>query len=110
MAIKGKKKSRGRPRAVAAAPRPFLVPPKTPLFRRKSVQLLLIILLEGVIAAFAFGYRVSRDNAEMRAAVEGFGTRVDTYLQGQGVAQPIPGSVLVLPQMAQSIAALRSGE
>ncbi len=110
MAIKGKKKSRGRTRVVATAPRPFLVPPKTPLFRRKSIQLVLILLLEGIIAAVAIGYRIYRDDAVHTAAVQEFGTGVDTFLQGNGVGQPIPGAVLVLPQMAESIAQLRNGK
>jgi hypothetical protein len=109
MAIKGKKKSRSRPRVVATAPRPFLVPPKTPLFRRKSVQLVLILLLEGIIAGIAIGYRIYRDDAVHTAAVQEFGSGVDTFLQGTGVGQPIPGAVLVLPQMAESIAQLRDG-
>jgi hypothetical protein len=109
MAIKGKKKSRGRPRVVATAPRPFLVRPKTPLFRRKSTQFVLILMLLAIIAALALGYRVTRDAATHKEAVDEFGTTVDTYLQGQGIAQPIPGAVLVLPQMSQTIAELREG-
>jgi hypothetical protein len=110
MAIKGKKKSRGRPRVVATAPRPFLVRPKTPLLRRKSMQLVLILLLEGIIAAFAIGYRISRDDAAHTSAVQEFGGGVDSFLQGNGVGQPIPGAVLVLPEMAQSVAQLREGQ
>jgi hypothetical protein len=110
MAIKGKRKSRGRPRVVATAPRPFLVPPKTPLFRRKSIQFVLILLLEGIIAAVAIGYRINRDDAAHTAAVQEFGSGVDTFLQGNGVGQPIPGAVLVLPQVAESIAQLRDGK
>ena len=110
MAIKGKKKSRGRPRVVATAPRPFLVRPKTPLLRRKSTQLVLILLLEGIIAAFAIGYRISRDNTAHTSAVQEFGGGVDTFLQGNGVGQPIPGAVLVLPELAQAVAQLREGQ
>jgi hypothetical protein len=110
MAIKGKKRARSRPRTVAAAPRPFLVPPKTPLFRRKGFQLVLILLLLGIVSAFAFGYRISRDTAAHTEAVEEFGGQVDTYLQGRGVGQPIPGAVLILPQMGQALAELSQGQ
>lgn len=107
MTIKGKKRSRSRPRAVAAAPRPFLVPPKTPLFRRKGVQLLLIVLLLGAISALAFAYRVSRDAAAHTEAVEEFGNQVDAHLESEAVGQRIPGAVLILPQLGQTVAELR---
>ena len=110
MAIKGKKKTRGRPRVVATAPRPFLVPPKTPLLRRKGTQFVLILLLEGIIAAVAIGYRISREGAAHTKAVQEFGSGVDTFLQGNGVGQPIPGAVLVLPQMAETVGQLRTGK
>lgn len=109
MAIKGKKKSRSRPRVVAAAPRPFLVPPKTPLFRRKGVQALLIVLLLGAISALAFAYRVSRDAAAHTEAVEEFGNQVDAFLESEAVGQRIPGAMLILPQLGQTLAEFREG-
>jgi hypothetical protein len=109
MAIKGKKGSRRRPRAVATAPRPYLVPPKTPLFRRKSTQFILLLLLFGVIAVAATAYRISRDNREHLEAVEQFEGQVEGPLLG-GVAQPVGGRMLVLPEMGQAIGQLLDGQ
>jgi hypothetical protein len=110
MAIKGKKKTRGRPRVVASAPRPFLVPPKTPLMRRKSTQVVLLLILFGIIAGAAFGYRGVREDRELRAAVEDFSGRVETHLIANQVGQPVGGNVLVLPEMGQAIGQLLGGQ
>jgi hypothetical protein len=110
MAIKGKKKTRGRPRVVASAPRPFLVPPKTPLMRRPSTQVVLLLILFGVLALAAFGYRGVREDREHRAAVEDFSGRVETQLIGNQVGQPVAGNILVLPEMGQAIGQLLGGE
>jgi hypothetical protein len=110
MAIKGKKKSRGRPRVVATAPRPYLVPPKTPLFRRKGTQFVLLLILFGVIAGVATAYRISRDNREHLEAVEDFGGQVEGPLLEGGVGQPVSGRMLVLPEMGQAIGQLMGGK
>ena len=110
MAIKGKRKTRGRPRVVASAPRPFLVPPKTPLLRRKSTQVVLLLILFGIIALVAFAYRGVREDREHRAAVEEFTGQVETRLIGNQVAQPAAGTVLVLPEMGQALGQLLGGE
>jgi hypothetical protein len=109
MAIKGKKKSRGRPRVVATAPRPYLVPPRTPLFQRKTTQFVLLLLLFGAIAGVATAYRISRDNREHLQAVEDFGGQVERPLL-EGVAQPLSGRMLVLPEMGQAIGQLLGGK
>jgi hypothetical protein len=109
MAIKGKKKSRGRPRAVATAPRPYLVPPKTPLFRRKGTQFVLLLLLFGLITGVALAYRTYRDNRVHLEAVEDFGGQVERPLL-EGVARPLSGRMLVLPEMGQAIGQLLGGQ
>jgi hypothetical protein len=106
MAIKGKKRSRGRPRVVATAPRPYLVPAKTPLMRRKSTQFVLLLLLFGAIAGVATAYRISRDNREHLEAVQAFENQVERPIISGDVGQPTSGRMLILPEMGQAIGQL----
>lgn len=110
MAIKGKKRSRGRPRAVATAPKPYLVPAKTPLMRRKSTQFVLLLLLFGLIAVAATAYRISRDNREHLQAVQEFENQVERPIIDGGVGQPTSGRMLILPEMGQAIGQLLGGQ
>ncbi|MGH2722944.1 MAG: hypothetical protein ACRDI0_01545 [Actinomycetota bacterium] len=95
---------------MAHAPRPFLVPPKTPLFRRRGVQMVLIALVWGIFALVGWGLRVSQDADRHRADVESFATRVESALAASGVASSLQGGPLILPEMANVAAALREGE
>jgi hypothetical protein len=110
MAIRGKKKTRGRPRVVATAPRPYLVPAKTPLLRRKSTQFVLLLLLFGVIAGVATAFRISRDNREHLEAVQEFENQVEQPIIAGDVGQPTSGRMLILPQMGQAIGQLLGGQ
>lgn len=110
MAIKGKKRAKGRPRAVGHAPRPFLVPPKTPVLRRPGVQLGLIAILLGIIALIGWGLSNTQRATKQQEAVERFGTQVESALASTGVVQQLPAGPLVLPEMGQVIAGLGQGE
>ncbi|HEX2031703.1 MAG TPA: hypothetical protein VHL78_09925 [Actinomycetota bacterium] len=110
MAIKGKKRARGRPRAVATAPRPFLVPPKTPPLRRRGVQIGLIVLFQGLVALVGWALNSAQDAAERRDAVERFATQVESALGATGVSTPLPGGPLILPELGQAMGQLASGE
>lgn len=110
MAIKGKKRTRGRPRAVAHAPRPFLVPPKTPLFRRRGVQIVLIAFVWGIFALLGWGLRASQDAGRHREEVTDFSTQLESAMAASGVATVTPGGPVILPEMAQIAAALKEGE
>lgn len=110
MAIKGKKRAKGRPRAVATAPRPFLVPPKTPPLRRRGVQIGLIVLVEGLIALLGWGLKTAQDSSQRREAVERFATQVESALGATGVSTPLPGGPLILPDLGQAVGELSTGD
>jgi hypothetical protein len=112
VAIKGKKRSRGRSgRAPAAAPRPFLVRPKTPLFQRRSTHIVLLLLLFGVISALAVGIRISNAAERRQNTVTAFDNEVQAIFAQTGVAQQVPpGPPTVLPEMGQVVAQLETGE
>lgn len=110
MAIKGKRKTRGRPRTVASAPRPFLVPPRTPPLRRRSVQAFLIFLVLGGIAALGAGLRAGQDSERRREEVQQFSAQVNAILQSSGITQAIGPTPLVLPQISATFAELGKRE
>lgn len=99
MAIKGKRKGRSRPRGVAAAPRPFLVPPRTPPLRRRPVQVFLIALVLGGFVALGAGLRASQNAEERRDAVEQFGAQIDAAFTTSGIVQSFGATPIVLPEM-----------
>ena len=110
MAIKGKKRAKGRPRAVATAPRPFLVPPKTPPLRRRGVQIALIVVFQGLVALVGWGLNNAQDASERREAVERFAIQVESALGATGVSTPVPGGPLILPEVGQAVGELLSGQ
>ena len=95
---------------MAHAPRPFLVPPKTPLFRRRSVQVMLLVGLWGLFALVGWGLRTSQDTARYGADVEAFGNQVSSALSSSGVASVVQGGPLILPEMGNVIVAIRQGQ
>jgi hypothetical protein len=111
LAIKGKRKSKARSgRTVAAAPRPFLVRPKTPLMRRTGTIVVLVLLAEALIFSMLV-WADGRSVAEARREqVREFGSLAEAQLYLAGVAQPSFGSPLVLPQMGQALGSLQAGE
>ena len=104
MAIKGKKRGRGRPRAVATAPRPFLVPPRTPVFRQTAVQVLLIVLVLGGIAGLGVGLRASQENAALLDDVTEFGSQVEATFASEGVVQLFGPTPIPLPELTSAVA------
>jgi hypothetical protein len=112
LAIKGKKRSKGRSgRGVATAPRPFLVPPKTPLMRRKGTQLVLILLLLGAVTAVAFGIRSGRETERLREQVASFESQLQGTLAATQVGQQLPsGPPLILPELGQALSEFQAGE
>lgn len=114
MAIKGRRRARGTRRGVAAAPRPHLVIPKKPLFRRRSVQVTVaLILLAGIAALVLVGQanqRRNRREAAEREDASSFGTFVEEALLTNGVGQPFLTSYLILPDLATAVGQLKEGQ
>ena len=111
MAIKGKRKSRARSGlAVATAPRPFLVAPKTPLLRRTGTIVVLVILAEALVFTMLVVADARSEADARREQVREFGSLAEARLYQGGAAQPSFGSPLVLPEMGQALGALQTGE
>src|SRR5919106_821081 len=73
MAIKGKRRTRHRSsRSAARAPRPFLVRPKTPLFRRTGTKVVLVVLPELGQAVAELASGEVKDPEAMTANAEGW--------------------------------------
>jgi hypothetical protein len=109
MAIKGKRKGKSRPRAVATAPRQFLVPPKTPLFRRTGTQVLLVVLFWAAVFSIVVGFGLASEADRRAAHIEQFTNLVDGALASESVSQSLGASHLILPEMGQAVSQLRQG-
>jgi hypothetical protein len=109
MAIKGKRRGRTRPRTVATAPRQFLVPPKTPLFRRTGTQVFLVVLFWAAVFAIVVGVGLASENDRKAAHIEQFTNLVNGALSSESVSQNIGVSHLILPEMGEAIPQLRQG-
>lgn len=112
MAIKGKKRSRGgRSRARVVAPRPTLVVPKQPFFRRTWVRVALVALLVLAVSGITFGVILARREAAEREAAQREVTRVGEELEAAlaPVAQFASDSVLLLPELEPTIAHIQGG-
>lgn len=107
MAIKGKRKGRGRPRGVASAPRPFLVAPRTPPLRRRPVQVFLILLVLGGFAALGAGLRASQDAEQRKQDVQEFAAQVEAAFARSGIVQQFGPNALVLPDLQAAVAELQ---
>jgi hypothetical protein len=111
LAIKGKRRTRGRSgRTVAAAPRPYLVRPKTPLFRRTGTKVVLVLLAEALIFGLLVLGDAQTDADAARQDVSEFASLVDAQLYQGGAAQQSFGGPLILPELGQTISQLRAGE
>ena len=110
MAIKGKRKPKSRGRAVAAPPRPFLVPPKTPLFRRTGTKVVTVILVEAIFFAVILLAGAQSEEDRQRQEIDQFTSLVESALYSSGAAQPLPTGPLVLPELGQAIAQLEEGQ
>jgi hypothetical protein len=109
MAIKGKRKGKSRPRGVATAPRPFLVPPKTPVLRRAGIQVLLMSLFWGAVFAIAVGVGLASESERRADHIDQFTNLVDGALASEGASQRLGINHLILPEMGQAISQLRQG-
>lgn len=110
MAIKGKRKGRSRPRGVATAPRPFLVPPKTPIHRRTGTQVFLAVLFWAAVFAVVVGVGLASEADRRADHIDQFTNLVNGALTSENVSQNIGASHLVLPEMGQAIGQLRQGD
>jgi hypothetical protein len=114
LAIKGKRRSRGGRTSVGTAPRPQYVVPRKPLFKRTGVRVFLIlIVLAGVITGLVVGLNVRDSNRRKEAAqqdVREFQIRVEAALTAEAVGQAQATSVLILPELGQTISELQAGQ
>jgi hypothetical protein len=107
MAIKGKRRTRHRSsRTVAGAPRQFLVPPKTPLFRRTGTKVVLVILAEALVFLLLVLAGAQTEADQRREEIEEFTSLAQAQLYQSGAAQESFAGPLVLPQLGQAVAAL----
>lgn len=113
MAIKGKRRSRGgRSRARTVAPRPTLIVPKKPFFRRTWVRVSLGLLLVLAVSGITFGVIAARRAAVEREAAQQEVTRVGEEMEEAlaPVAQVGTRSILPLPNLDPTIAEIQDGE
>jgi hypothetical protein len=109
MAIKGKRKPKSRGRSVAAPPRQFLVPPKTPLFRRTGTIVVLVILGWAIVFTVVLLAGAQSEQDRQRRQINQFTSLVESALYSTGAAQQLPNGPLVLPEMGQAVAQLEQG-
>jgi hypothetical protein len=107
MAIKGKRKGKARSgRTVTAGPRPVYVQPKTPLFQRTGMKVVLVLFLEALVFAILVGFDAQSDTERHQEAVTEFSQLVDAAMAQEGAVQSLPGGALVLPELGQTIPTL----
>jgi hypothetical protein len=114
MAIKGKRRTRATRRGIAAAPRPHLVIPRKPLFRRRGVQVTVgLVLLAGITALVLVGLSTQRRNRQIAAEREdasSFSAFVEEVLSRRAVGQPFLTDYLILPDLGTGMSQLKAGE
>jgi hypothetical protein len=111
MAIKGKRRTKARSgRTVAAAPRPFLVRPKTPLMRRTGTKVALVILGWALVFGVLVMADAQSDADGRRQEISEFTSLVEAQLYQSGAAQQSFAGPLVLPQLGESVSQLGAGE
>jgi hypothetical protein len=114
MAIKGKRRTRATRRGIAAAPRPHIVIPRKPFFRRRSVQITLaLVLLAGITALVLVGMAGRRENRRLATEskdASSFGTFVEEVLRQRAVGQPFLTEYLILPNLGAAVGQLKAGQ
>jgi hypothetical protein len=114
LAIKGKRRSRGGRTSIGAAPRPQFVVPKKPVFHRTGVRVFLILfVLAGLITGIVVGINVRNSNRKREEAqqdVKEFQIRVEAALTAKAIGQTESTSVLILPELGQTISELQGGQ
>jgi hypothetical protein len=110
MAIKGKRRGRSRSgRTVATAPRPYLVPPKTPLLRRTGAKVVLVLLAEVFVFALLVMADAQSDADRRREQISEFTSLVEAQLYQGGAAQESFAGPLILPQLGEALSQLQAG-
>jgi hypothetical protein len=114
LAIKGKRRNRGGRTSIGAAPRPQFVVPKKPVFQRTGVRVFLILfVLAGLITGIVVGINVRNTNRKREEAqqdVKEFQIRVEAALTAKAIGQTQSTSVLILPELGQTISELQAGQ
>ena len=112
MAIKGKRRTRHRTsRAPArAAPRPFLVRPRPPLFQRTGTKVVLVLLAETVVFLLLAFAGLQSEADRRREQISEFTTLVQAQLYQSGAAQQSFTGPLVIPELGQAVSQLTAGE
>ena len=112
MAIKGKRRTRHRTtRAPArAAPRPFLVRPKPPLFQRTGTKVVLVVLAEAVVFLLLAFAGLQSEADRRRDQISEFTTLVEAQLYQSGAAQQSITGPLILPELGQTVGQMTAGE
>ncbi|HEV8682491.1 MAG TPA: hypothetical protein VGS09_06935 [Actinomycetota bacterium] len=114
MAIKGKRRPRGTRRGIAAAPRPHLVIPSKPFFRRRGVQITLVVVLIALVAGLVWWGLARRRSARQLAAeredASSFSTFVEEVLRRRAVGQPILTTYRILPDLEAAVGQLKAGQ
>jgi hypothetical protein len=95
---------------VARAPRPFLVQPKTPLFRRTGTKVVLVVLAEAVVFLGLVLAGAQTETDERRAQISEFTSLVQAQLYQSGAAQQSFTGPLVIPELGQAVSQLTAGE
>lgn len=99
---------------MGAAPRPQFVVPRKPVFQRTGVRVFLIlIVLAGLIAGIVIGIQVRNSNRKLEEArqdVKEFQVRVEAALTAKAIGQTQSTSVLILPELGQTISELQAGQ
>lgn len=110
MAIKGKRRGRSRSgRTVATAPRPYLVPPKTPLLRRTGAKVVLVLVAEVFVFALLVMADAQSDADRRREQISEFTSLVEAQLYQGGAAQESFAGPLILPQLGEALSQLQAG-
>jgi hypothetical protein len=88
--------------------------PRKPVFQRTGVRVFLIlIVLAGLITGIVIGINVRNSNRkldEARQDVKEFQVRVEAALTAKAIGQTQSTSVLILPELGQTISELQAGQ
>lgn len=95
---------------MAAAPRPYLVRPKTPLARRTGAKVVLVLVAEALIFGLLVLGDARTDADAARQEISEFTSRVDGQLYQSGAAQQSFAGPLILPDMGEAISQIRTGK
>src|SRR5919106_136006 len=92
------------------APRPFLVPPKTPLMRRTGTKVVLVLMGWALVFGVLVMADAQSDADRRRQEISEFTSLVENQLYQGGVAQQSFAGPLVLPQLGEALSQLQAGQ